>query len=438
MPINYTDTHGLFTKMGLLGGYLKEINLLQTLLTQEKHPVLHDAFTGNRRTRQITKYIEDIDKQIEALTGVVSKLLVPIAEEVLVDSVRDNDPLIAANTTSCLKELVLQMVHDQESVSGFNNSYSFTDTSGKNRVVVNTATPDGLLNQGIFTETLRLEVSADSYTGGTKAGSEKFSEFSVNTTSNRLKFDYTRGVSGAASFVRLDTEGASGKGNILSNSNFTLSTGTLGAPKGWEGTTAVLAGLWTASTSGLKMQGSELISEAYIQQKVVVAPLTHYAMHLTAWADTLAGSGTLTVYLCNANGNPVGDESGLVTFPEIALGSLTTTPLNIVGTFITPTSVPAPVYLRIKANPPSGSVIRLNNLAVTKMSSLYNKGPFVAVFGKASEPLILGERIDIQMVSTRSNNDNFQFLFERLLRASSRGYPLPYSGNPTINDTLIT
>ena len=154
--IDYTGTYGLFTKLGLIGGFISDINTFQKSLVNVKSPTLTNKFTSNGKTKIVLNYIPAIDTQISTVSDLVPGVFVDVAENVLIDSVTTNDPLIPANVDDCLLELVSQMKQDNITVQKMLNTVTVSDSSGLNLINVAVVNADGGSNQHTLAENIRL------------------------------------------------------------------------------------------------------------------------------------------------------------------------------------------------------------------------------------------------------------------------------------------
>ena len=450
MSIDFTGTYGIFTKLGLLGGFLSKINQFQKDLITVKSPEFITKFTGNAKTKVILGYIPEIDLQIESVSNITPNLLVGVAASIVIDSVRSDDPIIPEDLSLCLAELVKQMEENNIRVRQVTNTITTTQsTPEKSVVLIAPVNERGLENQFILAETLRLEVSSDSYTGGAAAGNESFTISTANTASSIYNYDYPAGSGASDTFNRVNVTASLEQGNLVTNGTFlTASTTTPTAPESW---TAIsphgVAGVnWATSVDGLKITGNAT-SSVRLRQDVStsVTGRTVYGFHFRVKAPVALTTGYLTLDLIDESGTILTSDTNTMLAYSVSLNQVGTSFTEHTGYFVTGTKTPSVVYLRIMATAESGAILYVDRLALTQMQEMYGGGPYVAVFGVSTNPLSQGERISINITKALKDgsgtipytNNTFQMLFDRLFSTGVGGFTLPFSSTPNVADTLI-
>lgn len=453
MTMDYDGNYGIFTKLGLVGGFLSDINSFQRSLVNVKSPAFVSRFTGNGKTSLVLDYIPSIDGQIESVSQLIPDLLLQVASGVVIDSVRTHDPLIPADLSQCVAELVRQMKLDNRTVRGMSNTVSVSDPSNRNTVLVAMRNRDGGENQFTLAETVRLEVVSDSYTGGASPGNEQFTVITRAASSNIYNHDYPGGSGSGISLQRVNTTAAIGEGNLLENGMFQTPLSTdAGIPDTWESEGGYgSAGVhWKVDPAGARITGNPA-SDVRLRQEIIggVTARNVYAFHFRASAPVALTTGTLAVDLVDASGNILVDDTNNYLAASINLNTLTAAPAVVSGNFVIGSKTPAPVFLRIRCTTAENTVVLLDRVVLAEMSELYAGGPFVAVLGTASQPVSSGERIDIVFTRALSavvsgspssipySSNTFQVLLDRLFGTGSGGFTLPYSNTPNISDTLI-
>jgi hypothetical protein len=441
MAIDYTGDYGIFTKIGLIGGFLSEINTFQNALANVKSPPFVDKFTDERKTSLVLDYIPSIESQIQACSDMVPNLLVNIAANVVIDGVRKHDPLIPENISDCMSELIINMNADSQTVKGFTTVASVADVSAKSTVVVGLRNGDGNHNQHIFSEKVRLEVSSDSYSGGTVAGNEIFTIIAKDQASSVYNYDYPSGSGATGTTARVDVTASQSSGNSIENGMFTTATSDKG-PEGWS----VVSNFGTmgthvvSTTSGLKIVGNST-EDVRITQEITssISARNSYAFHFRAWAPVGLTKANAFLYLdlVDSGGNLLVSDSNQACSFSVALNSLTSTETVYTGNFVTGTKMPSQVFLRIGCTTASLSEVYMDRLALAEQTQLYSGGPYVTVFGVASTPVVTGERINITFTKSGETNSTFQTLFNRLFNMAEGGFTLPFSSSPTIADSKI-
>lgn len=450
--INYTGTYGLFTKLGLIGGFISDINTFQKSLVNVKSPTLVNKFTSDGKTKIVLNYIPAVDAQISSVSSLVPGVFVDVAEGVLIDSVTTNDPLIPATVEACLIELVDQMKNDNETVQKIANTVTVSDPSGLNIVRVALVNSDGGINQHTIAEKIRLEVTSDSFTGGTAAGNETLTVIAKDAAADVFNYDYPAGSGSTVTLERTNMNASASEGNSVANGNFNLfDIDTPTIPNNWNAITSYgVAGTnWLISSNGLKIQNLASVRlQQDISSSVRAKNVYHVHFRFKLNSSVVLSSGSITVDLVDSSGNTMVDNSNAYLAKSVLFSSIDLANLGVYqdvdATFVVGSKTPSTVFLRIMCNgtDQTGVTVELNRLVLTEMQKLYDGGPYISLLGLDSDTLYTGQRIDITITKSLDGagaftNNTFQVLFDRLFEMSSKGITLPSSTVPTILDTLI-
>jgi len=451
--IDYTGTYGLFTKLGLIGGFISDINTFQKSLVNVKSPTLTNKFTSNNKTKIVLNYIPAIDTQISTVSDLVPGVFVDVAEGVLIDCVTANDPLIPATVDDCLLELVSQMKADNITVQKMLNTVTISDPSGLNLINVAVINADGGSNQHTLAENIRLEVTSDSFTGGTGAGNETLTVIAKDTATGVFNYDYPAGSGASITVERVNMNASASEGNSVTNGNFNLTdAATPTIPTNWDAVTSYgVAGTnWLVSSNGLKIQNLASVQlkqnvSSYVSAKKVYH--VHFRFKLNSAA--VLSSGSITVDLVDSSNNTMVDNSNAYLAKSVLFSSINAANLgvyqNVDATFVVGSKTPTTVFLRIMCNGTNqtGVTVELNRLVLTEMNELYTGGPYISLLGLDSEPMYKGNRVNISITKTLDGgsgtytNNTFQVLFNRLFATAEKGITLPFSTVPSVLDSLI-
>lgn len=452
--IDFIGTYGLFTKLGLIGGFVSDINTFQKSLVNVKSPALVTRFTSNGKTKIVMGYIPAIDSQISSVSNLVPNVFIDVAEGVLIDAVTTHDPLIPATVTDCLQELVSQMKINNITVQRLLTTVaSVSDDRGLNIINVAMVNADGGVNQHTLAENIRLEVSTDSFTGGAGVGNETFSVITKEAASGAFNYDYPAGSGSDISVDRVNMNASNSEGNSITNGNFNLFDATAPTiPSDWDAvaTYGTPGTHWLISANGVKFQNQANIR---IQQSASssVSAKKVYHLHFRFRLNSAAtvSSGSITVDLVDSSGNTMVDNSNAYLaksklFSSIAAGDLGVFQ-DVDATFVVGSKTPSTVFLRVMCNgtDQTGVTVELNRLVLSEMSQLYTGGPYISLLGLDSEPIYKGDRVNISITKTLDGgsgtytNNTFQVLFDRLFSTAAKGITLPYSTTPTVLDSLI-
>ena len=450
--IDYTGTYGLFTKLGLIGGFISDINTFQKSLVNVKSPALVNKFTSNGKTKIVLNYIPAVDSQISSVSSLVPGVFVDVAEGVLIDAVTTNDPLIPSTVDDCLIELVSQMKNDNVTVQKITNTVTVSDPSGLNLVRVSLVNSDGGPNQHTIAEKIRLEVTSDSFTGGTAPGNETLTVIAKDAAEDVFNYDYPAGSGSTVTLERTNMNASSSEGNSVTNGNFNLfDTDTPTIPNNWKAITSYgVAGTnWLISSNGLKIQnlGSVRLQQD-ISSSVRAKNVYHVHFRFKLNSSVVLSSGSITVDLVDSSGNTMVDNSNTYLAKSVLFSSIDLANLGVYqdvdATFVVGSKTPTTVFLRIMCNGTNqtGVTVELNRFVLTEMQELYDGGPYISLLGLDSDTLYSGQRIDITITKSLDGggtftNNTFQVLFDRLFEMSSKGITLPSSTVPTVLDSLI-
>lgn len=450
--IDYTGTYGLFTKLGLIGGFISDINTFQKSLVNVKSPALVNKFTSNGKTKIVLNYIPAVDSQISSVSSLVPGVFVDVAEGVLIDAVTTNDPLIPATVDDCLIELVSQMKNDNITVQKITNTVTVSDPSGLNLVRVSLVNSDGGLNQHTIAEKIRLEVTSDSFTGGTAPGNETLTVIAKDAAADVFNYDYPAGSGSTVTLERTNMNASASEGNSVANGNFNLfDLDTPTIPNNWNAITSYgVAGTnWLISSNGLKIQNLASVRlQQDISSSVRAKNVYHVHFRFKLNSSVVLSSGSITVDLVDSSGNTMVDNSNAYLAKSVLFSSINLANLGVYqdvdATFVVGSKTPTTVFLRIMCNgtDQTGVTVELNRLVLTEMQQLYDGGPYISLLGLDSDTLYTGQRIDITITKSLDGagaftNNTFQVLFDRLFEMSSKGITLPSSTIPTVLDSLI-
>lgn len=459
--IDYTGTYGLFTKLGIIGGFISDVNAYQKALATIKSPAFTDKFALDRRSKIISTYIASIDSEIKTSSYLVPNLLVDVASEAVIDSVTTNDPLIPKDLDSCLVELIYQMRKDNKTVARVEPTYTIADYDSSyvvsplslNNVFVLLKTPNGWENQFVVAEKIRFEVSSDIYSGATSQN-ESITATSLAQSDDKYSYDYPAGSGISTTFERVNVYSSSSGGNLVTNPTFQdVETATPLIPNDWvaisgKGTAGTN---WFKTSSGITFTGS---SDIQIKQEITnVESNTAYGyqIKIKLTSASALSTGSFSLDLVDSSNATLVDNRNLTTSSEFTFATQPLSTLNtyvtINGGFVTGALTPSIVNLRLmcKGTDQSGVSVSVEYVALTKMTELYETGPLVAFFSVKDSIMTKGQKIDLTInksIPTSSGslpytNNTFQILFDRLFSTGSKGYTLPYSSVPTIPDTLI-
>ena len=174
-------------------------------------------------------------------------------------------------------------------------------------------------------------------------------------------------------------------------------------------------------------------------------PRTAYAVNAWLALNTAAASGVIEISLTNGVGGTIlQDDAGNDLKYDVNATSLTTSYQGAakltsgVPIFMTPTVLPASVYLRIRTSTtlPNTREVYIENVIIGLATQMYTGGPFAAVFAGPNGP----KDGDLWTITTTNDySGTMSFMLERNFGLRKLGLWVPHSGTPTITDiTLAT
>jgi hypothetical protein len=449
--INFTD---LFTKIGLNGGILNQINTERGTTIPSKLSTLYSEYesTGDEGT---------IDGTIAQMTGWQTangsflSALQSLAQSTVINTV--NADVLQPNSSSlfmALEELVAQMQADSQTVQQSVVGVSGTADSGNEgnpAYVYSTKTSNGLVLENLFAEMIVGTCSNDAQPGGgAVAGSETITFSGQQNQSDMLNWQYPQGSGSSLTITVVDASlpSTGGTSQWLANGDFEDWAVTPNVPDDWHltvgtaGTNTTQASVaYTGSYSlGIVGDGSTLtaLEQEFGTDNVgVINPLTQYCVNFWAKVNSTGGSGVLEVALVDGTGNVIDDSQGNANSFTVDVSALTTSFVAFGGSFRTPRLLPSAVYLRVRLSTAlsTGHTVYIDRMAFTQMTQFYTGGPYLVGFSGNTD-LIRGDSFTI---TTTNTVGKFQQLFDRYFNMKGLGLLLPSTtGTPTLPDSLNT
>ncbi len=451
MSVTLTGTGGLFTRLGKLS------------------KVLYDAhgYAGGSLTTNVNAAIAALGTEYglqsplpAALTAGQSAVgqtpgstLRAVAQATLLKMVNDDAPQANSQSLSlAIQELIRQMVGAGASVAACTvgvTPAAVSGNSGTGVIVSTTKNGTGLINQNIFAETGDLIVTGDGQSVTATAGSEPWIYRGDYAVSDVLSYQWP-GYSGAQ--AGLTTCDSQSRGvNLLTNGGLETFT-TTDIPDNW----ALLTGAATTDyaregttvhrgTYSYKFIGGGSIAHSIAQTFTsgTILPNTVYAYNLKVRANATLGSGNLVVKLIDGSNSTITDDQSSANGSSTTLSGVSTGAWdNVQGILITPRVLPSTVKLNLvlSAAQASGKHLFVDSIALCPITYLYAGGPGLAAFA-GSTPWVVNDRYTVATTNNRNSatyGATWQTTFDRWFGMRSLGLQLPYSGSPTIADSLIT
>ena len=465
MAISFSSAVGnLFNIIGKLGQLLREARTyqsnqntnftgtneaIQQLVSQpDIQSLLGSAYIGN---------LNSIGDSTGALCQNVGQQI--INRFVYQDSPQPNQSLTQLNLLASVQNVILQMQQQGATVltqTVTATASAFTGT-GDGIMVVSVLRPqDGLTQELAFAESIQILCTADSYTGGATAGSERFVASGEGLQSDIFAFDWPNGSGSSSSLTAINGNSDVSNGNLLTNSgftdwtsnvpdNWTLEVGTAGTNILQESTIVYDAG----SSLEIVGDGSNLttLSQTFSSSTgttAIMDELTQYAINLFIRRDGVApAAGVLTVEVVNAANNvAITDEAGTAASFTIDLTALSTSFASYTGTFRTSAVLPTSVKIRLRLSTAltTGRSVFVDRMALGQMVRQYSGGPYIAIFSGATN-FVQADYGDVDVTNARGGAGSlstFQTLCDQLWNMRQNELLLPSSSSPTLSDNLIT
>lgn len=172
--------------------------------------------------------------------------------------------------------------------------------------------------------------------------------------------------------------------------------------------------------------------------------LTAYVVSLWSIADSAPAAGVITIDLVDGiGGTVINDNKGVANSLTFNASDLTTSWKHLSQLvsgecfFRMPTVVPPLVYLRIRISTAVTNTRKVffDRASLVQATEIYRGGPLMAVFSGAT-PFV---KLDTWSIVVANNYAGLiQGSYQRNFNMNSLGLLLPYSGSPTIPDSVMT
>jgi hypothetical protein len=479
MTIALTGTEGFFTRFGLFGGGLNEINLFR------------GTTVGITRVANLRAQFVSTDQQVldqlyatlgdglagSSYTGVHQLALTyyaTLSAQTLVAMAQRSSPLVTGTAFEALNVLIAQMKGSNDSVQSNTVSVSTSALTnvGDGVLAASVLASDGKNLEQVFAETLQVKITADSYTGGSVAGQESYSVKGVVGTSDQLH--YLFGVSGYGSNAAVQgraisaIQGPSQSGNLLANSDYE-NWGALNPnlPNNWivgvglPGTDILKATVPYSGANCLEFLGDGLTLSSIRQQfnspssgtTTRLSPRQVIAVSFrTRIGPSAPAAGVLRISLVNAVGTVINNDAGNPCQFDTNLVLQTTSYAAITGFLQLPSILPSAVFFQVGLATAlsAAKFVYVDFVAAAIAAQMYNPtsqtiiagsnanniagGPYVMLFSGATN-FALNDQLNA--VVSNSYNGKFSMLAWKLLSTPKLGVRIPTSGTPTISDALV-
>lgn len=450
--INYNT---LFTRLGAIGHVPYALASAQAAVPTNLTSLWGD-YEGTTDDDLIGSLLSVKDFLPQSVQTVASQIA-PLAQTTLLRMVQASVPAVQTYQAALI-ELIRQMTVDSQSVAACTvgvSSSALTSNIGTGTLVTSTKRGDGLIQQNIVAEQLRLACTSDSYTGGAVAGQEPFQIAGPTQTAGLWDYNYPvgSGASTGATAVSAD-EQASSTTNTTTNGNMEtwttdvpphLSNWTMSGTWGTEmqqSTTAYRGTYSLQINAGNTANIYQGFNDSTNGTGVSLTPLYSYAVYFRtrAVAGTVTG-GVLTVELVDGSGTVVNDQQGVANSFTVTLNTLTTAWVAETGLFRVPNVPPSTMRLRFRVSTTlTGDNVLIDDVCFAPLTAAYSGGFGFVLFSSVT-PFVKNDGWDVTATNNRGGQSylgTFQALFDRFFGMRNLNLLLPYSGSPTQADTKIT
>lgn len=311
---------------------------------------------------------------------------------------------------------------------------------------------DGKACYYAYAEVIQLICTADSYSGGTSAGSETW-EVAGETAVDKRSYNWPKGSGGAGTLT-----------TVVPSTNTLLTDGALdnwttNTPNSWSLATGTIAGttLFKEATTVYRIGGNcakftgDAATQIGIYQDLDTTKIkgdTNYA--ISFWYRSSSGSttGTLRVALTKDDGTVITDNLGTSqsdsTINTAALQAANGTWVMFKGVLRTARNLPqtssasAPaIRLELKFTTAlSAHSVYVDDIIMSEMTQLYDGGPYHAMHG-GNTPFSALDRFKDTITNSKGTT-NFVRDLDRAFALADNGIRLTVTASASIADSLIT
>lgn len=382
-------------------------------------------------------------------------------------------------TTTPLGTVLVELIRQMNSASASINQSTVSlgaqtalgSPTGNPIIVGSLLNPQGLTYQTPFAETLNFKVTADSF-GTATAGNEPVAVTGQPAVQDVFSPNWPGGSGASISLNCVDGSKNNSAGNVLQNSDFLTAT-TANNPDNWTiqvgaaGTDVFQTTSGTYTTSGGALQftgtGSALL-DAVTQSfnttptttvgaggtSYKLLPSTVYTVNGWVKCSATPVAGVLELALIDGSAYPgtvIQNDQGANNLFTKSLTAVSTSYVNFNGVFVTPakmpTTTPYRLRLRLSTAIDSGKSCYVGRLSMAPAKQLYKGGPWLSIHS-GNTNVVDGPTPDAWTMAVSNTPGLFAIWLERLLGLRSLGAGvggdaliIPYSGAPTIADSLI-
>jgi hypothetical protein len=470
MTVTLTGNGGLFKRFGMVAGALANLASLQggTATTD----VASGASMTTRGTNLETEFLNspsvsaELDSHWTAISSwrsaqnTLFSSFRSIAEKAWIRQIDLDASLSSKDLTTATTEIIRQMRGAAASVNASTvaaGAQTTVSATGNPVVVVSLKNYQGYTWQTPFAETLRFRITGDYLTGST-ARNEPMSVKGAAAIADKFAYNWPGGSGCSVNLNLVDAQSDNSKGNALYNGDFETFT-TTNYPDNWviqtgSVTTNVLSVATPyTGTYALRILGDAggTLTSVYQEFDHAVSttagaggtpfelePGTQYAVQFRNRVSSVPGAGVLRVALVDSSGTVINDDSGTANSFTVTLTGLTTSYSSSSGSFRTPTAMPSDgiVRLQLKLTTAISDTVSvyIDDIAFTEMTSLYKGGPSVAAFAGDTK-VVTGDNWTVAVTNTMGTMARW---LEILYSLNAKELIIPYSGAPTIADSLVS
>lgn len=450
------DIVELFTRLGHVGGVgyalagrqAELVDMLASVWDEYKDTTDLDLIGTQTQIEKST--ISAAQAPMDSLSGLASPTLTRM--------VGDSVPALKNDPQSCMTELIRQMGVASATVPACTvtaPSAALSTNVGDGVLVITTKRGDGLQQDNIVAESLRLSCTADSYTGGATEGSEQFLLAGNSNTAGTWDYDWPLGSGQAVSAVAVSasTDGNL-SGNLLTNGDFEdWSDDAAPELDDWQISGAVWGTSIMQDATGYQgdfavefvagLGANQILFQEFGEDTAATPqPLNSYIVNF--FARKVSGTitaGILTVELTDAAGAVINDEQGVANSATFDLTTLTTGYAAKNAVFRVPNAPPDEMRIRFRVSTALvGGNVLIDDACFAAVTAAYPGGFGFVVFSGAT-PFVKNDGWDVTPTNDRAGQlygATWQTLFDRLFGMRGLNQLLPTGATPTLPDSMIT
>ncbi len=388
-----------------------------------------------------------------------------LAGRTLIQMANADTPLLSQTLSAALNVLIAQMVANgtsiQSSTVAAGAQTAVGSPTGDSTIVLSLKRGDGYIYQTIFAETLSWTCSQDTQTGAQK-WQEQF-VVSGKAAADPLSYLWPGGSGLNTTLNAVDCDQSNDGFNLLQNSGFETFT-TANNPDNWILANSSVAGtdifkestnVYRSGGNGLKILGDGATLSTLRQPfnatpsttagaggtSYVLQPDTVYHVnYFYKLSNASPATGVLRLALVDGSNAVMNDDLSVANSNAVTLSGIANTTWHAVNFAIrTPKNVSVTtagnykLEFKLTTALENAKSVYIDCLSLTPASQLYSGGPLASIHSGGTPP-IFNDSWTTAMTNTMGV---YAAYLERCFNLQAQDLIVPYSGSPTISDSLV-